>query len=1370
MSNYTTNATTVLQINGQQAQQTLNQLRTNALHLETAIAKAAAAGNRTDLRRLRSELTQTKRQITAIESSTMQVENVLRRLDRATPKELQKSLQTLNRQLQYLERGSEAWNAHVAKIKQVKAEIARVNAEMRTQEGFWHRLNVKANEWMATIVMAGAAITGLVAAARKAVSAYADMEEELANTRKYTGMTVQDVERLNDAFIKMDTRTGRDKLNELAQEAGRLGKNTLEDVQGYVEAADIINVALVDLGEGATQTIAKISNIFGVEQALGTKDAMLSIGSAVNVLSQNCTASKPYLVEFAQRMAGIGAQAGLSVPEILAFGAVLDANGQKVEMSSTAIQKVLMKLANKNGEFAKTLGMDAEKLNETLKHSAKDGLMMFLEQLHAIGEQGGYENATMTLAPAFAEMGLDAARVSTVLSTLAKHIDEVKAQVNNANKAFNEATSASHEYEIFNNTVQAGLDKAKKRIQELAIQLGQKLLPVMQHVMRSTTAFMKILNVIVDFIIEHKVSIVTVTASIVAYNAAVALATLRTKALALTTTAVKVAQEAWIATQALASAAVSLFTGKVTAATQSFKIFSATLKANPIGLFVAAITAAVTALYMLSKRTNEAALAEKNMADIREQATMKVAEETAKLKSLINVAQDETKSMQDRKAACLELNKIIPNYNAQIDQTTGRYIASTAALDKYNESLQRKYELEGAEEALRELGKEKAQLVIQKNKQQEEISNIKRDQASQYNGQPVTSSGANMPSTAIGSIGKSGQLIAAEGALKETESKLRSIDKAEKAIHNEYDSELARKKTTPDTTVEELNDASGAGALNTGDESKAGSSKAEDKFKEEKEWKEREEALNRIAYATGQKNYEEYTNRMDEIAVEFYKRQLEHTDLAETERLTIQAQYEEALKKQKEELAKQTLEAENANYAEQLAAEKQRFADGKVEYKTYQETLQQMELAHLKKMTQLTAEGTKERKDAETKYLDALVKDQQKKQKEAEDAEKKHQQELKKIKENVFGNNPAENKAAYDVALANLTEVYNAELAAVGDNAKEKLRIEKAFQEAKLALAKKYNQLTGDENANFLAKMSEDFLNWADGDGGAAFLDSFDMVVSQMGAIFSGLSSLIEAELEIQNAAIEKRYKHEISRAEGNSYKVAQLEQKKEEEIARVKNEANKKLFAMQVIQAVAQTAQNALNAYGSAAAIPVVGYIMAPIAAAMAVAAGAIQIAAIKKQQQASNAQGYAEGGFTPKGNKYQEVGVVHAGEWVASQELLANPQARAIVNMLDYAQRTNTIGSIRQEDVSRSITAPMAIASLQTPTAGAVASPKAMPSLNQSAASMQELSAVIAELKQRLDEPFVTVNTVTGDAGIKKAQENYEKLMKNKSPKSRR
>ena len=89
-------ATVELLINGQQAQQTLNQLRQNALQLETAIAKAAATGNKTDLKRLRKELTDTKRQIREIESATQQVEHVMRNLDKATPRELNKALQTAN--------------------------------------------------------------------------------------------------------------------------------------------------------------------------------------------------------------------------------------------------------------------------------------------------------------------------------------------------------------------------------------------------------------------------------------------------------------------------------------------------------------------------------------------------------------------------------------------------------------------------------------------------------------------------------------------------------------------------------------------------------------------------------------------------------------------------------------------------------------------------------------------------------------------------------------------------------------------------------------------------------------------------------------------------------------------------------------------------------------------------------------------------------------------------------------------------------------------------------------------------------------------------------------------------------------------------
>jgi hypothetical protein len=161
-----------------------------------------------------------------------------------------------------------------------------------------------------------------------------------------------------------------------------------------------------------------------------------------------------------------------------------------------------------------------------------------------------------------------------------------------------------------------------------------------------------------------------------------------------------------------------------------------------------------------------------------------------------------------------------------------------------------------------------------------------------------------------------------------------------------------------------------------------------------------------------------------------------------------------------------------------------------------------------------------------------------------------------------------------------------------------------------------------------------------------------------------------------------------------------------------------------------------------------------------MAVAAGTLQVAAIKKQQQASEAQGYAEGGFTKPGGKYEPAGIVHAGEWVASQELLSNPVARPMIEALDYAQRTNTIGSLRAEDVSRSITANDNLSRLAEQDSSSA----------MTVAAMVQNSQAISLLTSRLNEPFVTVNTITGDKGIKQAQDEYDQLVRNKTPKSRR
>ena len=1395
MSDLNSKATVELLINGQQAQQTLNQLRQNALQLETAIAKAAATGNKADLKKLRKELADTKRQIREMESATQQVEQVLHHLDRATPRELNKTLQTLTRQLEYIERGSEAWKAHVEKIKRVKAELKMMNAELREGEGFWDRFNRRMNEWQTTLMAGIAALSGFIMAGRNAVKAYAEMDEQLANTRKYTGMTEESVTQLNEAFKKMDTRTPREKLNELAQEAGRLGKNTLEDVQGYVEAADIINVALVDLGDGATQTIAKLTDIFGVSHLMGTRDAMLAVGSTVNVLSQNCTAAKPFLVEFAQRMAGVGAQADLTIPQLLAFGATLDANGQKVEMSASALGKLTMNLFQRPTEIAKQVGLDIDKFNEALKRSTYEGLMMFLQRIHDLGSKDGLA----VLAPMFKDLGMDGVRMSQVLATLAEHLDMVKWETEEANKAFKEATSATNEYQIFNNTVQADLDKARKRIKELAVELGEKLLPLMRHIYTSTSVLLRVLSAITSFVVKYRVEILSATAAITIYNVAVNLAAIRTKAVAAATAVwqgiLKVQNMLLPIYNILVlatSVAYNKVAGNATRAAAATRLLNAAIKANPFGLLATALIAAVAAIAAWQQKMRSAREEQERLkreaklaaAEIKA-VEARIAEESSAVKRLKEAIDSENTGTRRRNALIHEFNNKFGGYltNLLTEKSTALDIANAYA--EVVKNLRSKMLLEAKEKDMKDkvsvrYGWEASKLAA--------FDSIARKSGSVMNGdwlKAVTDEqyqkGNKDYKSLQSAVFKNGysQMMVKDGYGEDDYDWYSNgqMQDAMRAYIRQYISTRAHeqqvnRKWKP---YEKEIDAGLQMNLDKGDEGGVVPNPTDDqktpktdKFEKENEWRDKEQALNRIAYATGEKDYLDYTKRMLEIEVEFNKQKLDHADLSENERLEIEADYYEALKKQKERESKTTIEQEEADFNEKMATEKQRYIDGQLSYQVYEEAIEQLEMEHLKTMAGLYEKGSKEQLQAQKQLQDKLLANQRRHQKETEAAEKKHQEALAKMKEKYFGDNPAERQAKYSQDLAMLKEVYNKEVIAAGNNAKEKLRIEQAFQKARIALMEQYNIEGAERNKNFLQQWNDDIMNFLESDLGQAVAGSIDTLVSGMSAIFSQLTTIIQAELDIQTAGIEKKYDREISLAEGNNYKVKKLEKQKEKEIAKAKNEANKKMFAMQVIQAVAQTATNAINAYGSAAAIPVVGFVMAPIAAAMAIAAGMLQVAAIKKQQQASEAQGYVEGGFTKEGPKDEVAGVVHAGEWVASQKLVKNPVARPLIDALDVAQRTNTIGSLKSDDVSRTITAPHVLAesalrSQQVPQQVIVQNPPEQPSDNG-------LSDTIRLLRERLDEPFLTVNSVTGETGMKQAQEEYDKLIRNKTPKSRR
>lgn len=1365
MSNINTNATVTLTVNGKQAEDMLLKLKSQAANLEKAIEKAAAAGNKQQLTKLKRELKETNRQISQIENAAKGVEHVLQRLDETSPKELNRTLVQLKRNLNGLERGSEEWNRQCEAIKRVKAEIAKVNSQLRENESLWERMNRKLNDWQTALAGIAAAITGIIMAGRSAVNAFADMDQEMANVRKFTGMNASEVEQLNEDFQKIDTRTGREELNKLAQEAGRLGKTSQEDVLGFVKAADQINVALDDLGDGATLTLSKLTNIFGDEERLGTEKALLAVGSVINELSQNCTASAPYLANFTQRMAGVGAQAKMTIPEIMGFAAVLDSQGQAVEMSATAVSKVIMDMFKENDKIIKATGLNAKEFNETLKKSTNEGLLMLLDRLHELGNID-------VLAPVFKDMGENGARAAQVISALAGNLDMVRWEQEEATKAFAEGTSVTNEFNVQNSTVQAGLDKARKGVTEMAVALGEQLQPIMKHVISSTTLLLKFMSTSITFIKENAFTLASLTTAFIAYKIAVNASNIAFKA-----------HYAWLVICKTATAAYKTTVATLHAAHLLLQMGLAKLQGNWVrqswlmsdlkkqgallasgyGAIAAGAIALGAVLYKLYKKMTEVSQAEKDLQEIRKRGQEGIIDEKNKIDALIAVARDETQSLKDRHTAIDALNKIIPNYNAQLDDTTGKYKENKKALDDYLKSLTRKYEIEGAKDKLRDIGKQRVDLNLEKQRQERVVA---MDEMEARTETVMPGQEGKVVQLGVNSLRASNRR-----ALAKTNEKLAELKQREDNILGIYGEDI-KKDALNDAKKEQKQEQQTQNPPYTPPKTDKKTKTEDDVLKPQKDWKTREQAINRIAYAKGEKDFEEYTNRMTEIDIEYNQKVMANKKASTEQKIEAEASYYEAKKKLVDDKNVQSAKQENDYYNELVATEKQRYIDGKVDQKTFDDTLELMELEHLRRLTKVYTDGSKEQLQAQKNYQNKLVENQKRNQKTVEDNEKKHQKELAKIKEEYFGDNKSEKKEKYTKDSAALDEVFKQEIKAAGDDAKEKLRIEEAYQKAKVALAKKYGQEYNDTSKNFLENMTEDITEWLNSDLGQAVQGSFDTLTSGMSSIFSGMTSLIQAELEIQTAAIEKRYDKEISQAEGNNYKVKKLEEQKQKELAKKKNEANKKMFAMQVIQAVAQTAQNAISAYGSAAAIPLVGYILAPVAAAMAVAAGAIQIAAIKKQQQASESQGYAKGGFTPKGSKFQEVGVVHAGEWVASQEMLANPVARPIINALDYAQRTNTIGSLRADDVSRTI-APVAYSTPQQQQPIIVQQQPdglATAAIVQNTKAMQDYADTMKQLQQRLSEPFVTVNTVTGDTGIKQAQDEYDTLIRNKTPKSRR
>ena len=607
-------------------------------------------------------------------------------------RELANRQRELNAILRNLDPSLPEWKQYNQQLKEVNARIKELKGTATETRLSIGKLADGFNRYMGLAAGAVASITGMTLTMRQSVEEYAKMEEAESQVIKYTGMTREEVKQLNEQFKAMDTRTIREKLNRLAGEAGKLGIKGVDNVREFVEAADMINVALgEDLGEEAVNQIGKLSQMFG-DQSRSLRDNMLAIGSAVNQVAQSTSASEPYLVSFTARMGGVGKQANLIVTDIMGFASALDQNMLRSEMASTALSGLILRLYQEPAKYAKLARMDVQQFTDLMQRDANAAVLMFLESLNRMGGMA-------QIAPVLKEMSLTGAEAASVITTLAGNIDLIRKEQANANQAFREGTSIGNEYNVQNNTVQAGLEKARKAFQEVRIELGERLQPVMKNLISFGSLTVKGLLELIRIYNEYKTLIIATTVAIGGYTAAVNASVIADKAKA-------------------------LWTGRVVTGLRTlFKV----LRNNPWGLAITAVTALGALLVDLRRKQDSVTESMRSMERINQTAAKQYEDQSGRVELLTAIIHNENLAQDQRIRALNELKGIIPAYNGMLDEEGKLTGDNTEAIKDYLVQLEKQIKLKAAQEELEELYRRKRQSEKQLKTDEENLTSARRN-------------------------------------------------------------------------------------------------------------------------------------------------------------------------------------------------------------------------------------------------------------------------------------------------------------------------------------------------------------------------------------------------------------------------------------------------------------------------------------------------------------------------------------------------------------------------------------------------------------------------------------------------------------------
>ncbi len=650
------------------------------------------------------EIEKNKREITAQEK---QID-----ISSKTAAQLGKELKNLKRELANTSRAADPKSYRELEDKIRRVEKAHAEAT-RSTRGFMASLlslDKIATSIKGFFMGLGMIITTqVIGAFKNLVSTIQDFERANSKLASVLGTSIDGVSRLTEQakYLGRTTTATASEVTALQTELAKLGFS--QDVIEKLTPATLKFAKAVDTDLSSAAAFA------GAAMRMFNKDA----DEAEAVMASFAVATTKSALDFNKlegSLATVGPVAhsfGFALEETTALLGQLANAGFDASSAATATRNILLNLADSNGDLAKALGGPVTNL---------DQLVSGLQKLKSEG---------VDLAKA---LELTDKRSVAAFSTFLNGADDILAlrdSITGCTRDFNKmsetmADNASAAAKGFESAVE-GLILKFFDIREVLKSLFEAGTAVVQWFgelidsLETVVTLLKLVLSPLGHLLSGIVSLVSwvaklttqtrlgravlngIVAGLIAYRTATLIASIATSTFYKNIVATSKAAVLFVKNFALKAKAMITEAALNIKAAIATRSFNAALMANPIILIVSLLAMAIAAIISYNSAVEDATEATDAWSEASREASKQYGEQKGKIEALIMVAKNENISLERRKKAVYELNRIIPDYNAKIDETTGKYMESKEALDRYLDSLEKEMRYKANASKLNEL-------------------------------------------------------------------------------------------------------------------------------------------------------------------------------------------------------------------------------------------------------------------------------------------------------------------------------------------------------------------------------------------------------------------------------------------------------------------------------------------------------------------------------------------------------------------------------------------------------------------------------------------------------------------------------------------